>query len=228
MNEILENSVEQKKYRQEILACILDEEAISPYDQVNLDFIKERGDNLDWDAGAEVHLENNMKNAGQGSYIISEGNEKDKFSLGYGDCLGFAMVGKDAEGKEISLMSHKKPENAFGPKKEEFENDLSERINDFLSKVDKDTVDAVIFGGHRGGNKYKESIKTMGAILQERIGFEPTVMTGPNLALSMTDAYLDTKNRRLYIVRGEQDNSRLNEDFLPSQIDEKSKTWFGQ
>ena len=227
MHEIIEQNVEQKKYRQEILACILDENNLSSYDQEYLNIIKEKGDNLDWDAEKEVHHQNNMKNAGQGSYIISECNEKPKYSEGYGDCLGFVLVGKDQEGRELSLMSHKKPENAFGENMENFERDLAERVDEFLKTVDKETVDAIMFGGRRGGVKYKESIKILGGLLQEKLGFEPTVMTGPNLAASMTDVYLDTKNRRLFIARGEQDSGGPNESFLPSEVDEKSKDWFG-
>ena len=227
MNEILEQNKEQKKSQQETLPRILDEKDTSPYDQEYIKIIKEKGDNLDWDAEGDVHKENNMKSSGRGSYIISECNEKPKYSKGYGDCLGFVLVGKDQEGNEVSLMSHKKPENAFGENKENFERDLAERVEEFLKMVDKETVDARIFGGRRGDKKYKESIKTLGSILQEKIGFEPTVMTGPNLAASMTDVYFDTKNRCLLLSRGKQDSSKLDESFLPSEVDEKSKEWFG-
>lgn len=227
MKEIIQSTIESEKHRRPISVGIFDEDNIDAETRKELELVKKNGDELNWDEEEDAHRKNNMKTAGQGSYIISEGNEKSTYSLEYGDCLGFVLVGEDQEGKEISFMAHLKPRNALDENQENFLRDLSERANDFLAKVDQKSIDARIFGGRKGGSEYKKYIKLLGSILQEIVGFEPRVATGPNLVRGMTDVFFDTKNRHLYIKRPDQENSKLNEDYLPSEIEEKSKEWFG-
>ena len=60
---------------------------------------------------------------------------------------------------------------------------------------------------------------------QKVFDFEPVVLTGPKLDGGNTNIYLDTQNRRLYLIRSKQLDQATNESYLPSQIDSKKEDW---
>ena len=215
------------KYAQPIRACILEQYNIDNKTKKIINSIEKNGIDIDYYANEDVYRKNNMKNAGPETYAISEINEKSKSSYSYRNCTGIIVVGKNKKGKEVSFMSHQDPTEFLDKKKEVFINDLSQRIKEILEKTKKDTIDAIIFGGKRADREYQDSIKLLGDTLKKELGFEPTVMTGPNLDYDGTNIFFDTQNRRLYIVRNEQpEEKRSNESYLPSEIDEKKKDWY--
>jgi hypothetical protein len=214
----------EKHFFGKIKACILSEEnLIENKNEITL--IKERGFNLDWDFEEDDYLEHGIKSSGPGTYLISGVDNFDKFSLDYGDCIGAIVVGRNKEGKNVSLMTHQKPENFINKNKEVFLKDLNERLDVFINNIDGD-IDVIIFGGNKGGGDYEESIKLMGSALKKKTSVAPSVITGPNLSASMTDVFFDNTNRRLYLARGEQDSHTLNEDYLADEIGVQKKKWF--
>ncbi len=231
MKEIINPSIEIKKELKPVCSRILEIENIDPETQKIIESIKLSGLNLDWDENEDFFDRNKIKNKGRGTYLISESDSKNKYSQNYDHCTGVILVGTALDGKEICLMSHQNPDNFLEKKKEEFTDDLLLSIDEFIKKVEKNSIDSVIFGGNRGGNVYLNSIKLLASILQSKLGFEPTVMTGPNDILnnskrSSTDIFFDTQKRLLYIIRSAQDNSKFDESYLPSELEEKRKSWF--
>jgi len=229
-----------------IRASIIDKDNIDDFTEVIIKNIKQDGIDIDYSADEMIYKENQMKNAGKRTYVISSCDDRNKFSEGYYNCTGIIIAGKDKNGKEISFMSHQDPVKFLGKVKDKFTEDLSERTEEILKKVNKDSIDAIIFGGKGDfedpfsgiikefdknfdvspikGN-YEDSIKFISNILKEKLGFEPTVMTGPNMLSGPSNFYLDTQKRHLYIIRPYQENNKTNLDYLPSEIDEMSKKW---
>ncbi len=226
-NKPKEESYIERKDLNPIRACILDIENIDPNTLKAINLIEANGVNIDYYGDEKIYYENNMKNAGKRTYVISESNNKDKYSHSYYNCTGIIVVGKNKEGEEISFMSHQDPYEFLFDKKANFINDLSERIEKILQKVEKNDIDAIIFGGNRGDLGYQKSIKLIGNILREKLNFEPTVMTGPNFTNSQTNVFFDTKNRRLYIARDKRGTrSGPNESYLASELKKRSKEWW--
>ncbi|HEV7701855.1 MAG TPA: hypothetical protein VGO63_00190 [Candidatus Paceibacterota bacterium] len=121
------------------------------------------------------------------------------------------------------MMSHEDPQQFLRGNRGKFDLDFREAIREIKSKAKEGSIDALIFGGQEGDEDYIESIKLLGKILEEELNFEPMVVTGPNMRSNEHDGggptkvYLDTQNRRLYIVRPTQ-TSEDNKAFLPSEI----------
>ena len=93
------------------------------------------------------------------------------------------------------------------------------------------SVDVVIAGGRFGGiredYKYQESLGMLSSIVQETLGFEPVVISGPKSG-KKDDVYFDTASRRLYVIRPEGKEIKPvlhNDPFKPSEIEEKKKKW---
>lgn len=218
-----ENITEVKEPFKPIRAVIVDNENIDSLTKNAVREIKKNGTNIDYFTDRD-ELELQDEDDEQETHVISQCDSNDKFSCSYYNCTGAIIIGTDKNGKEISIMSHQDPYTLKSDFKESFKKDLFERIEKLKEESDKKSLDAIIFGGNL--TDYEVSIKTLSEILKEKLDFEPTVMTGPNLVLSNpTDVYLDTQNRRLYIVRPFQNNNKTNHEYAPSQIEEKSKEW---
>lgn len=57
-------------------------------------------------------------------------------------------------------------------------------------------------------------------------GFEPVILTGPSVNLEYaTNVYLDTQNRRLYLIRPEQPEHSTNNSYLPRDFKKNQKNW---
>lgn len=223
--------IEVKKDSKSIMGCIIDSKNVDEISREMIEKIIEDGVFVDYYAEEKIYQENNMKNAGRKTYAISACDEKDKWSTRYYNCTGVIMIGEEKEtGKQVSFMSHQDPDRFLGSKKQKFAEDLEERIREFKSRVKEGTIDAILFGGNAGDYQYQESIKFLGDVVKTQLNFEPRVQTGPNSDWysenGATDIYLDTQNRRLYIVRVFQENDKFNRDYLPSELREKSEEWF--
>lgn len=151
---------------------------------------------------------NRMFNSGKLTYVISECNNKNKYSHKYLNCTGVVVVGVDKEtGKNISLLSHQNPEAFFKNKivKENFTKDLIEDLDNLINKCIPGTIDAVILGGNeeeisdpdfdenfRFGiddveilmrdryDSYQDSIKGLNFLISKKLNFTPTVISGPS------------------------------------------------
>ena len=211
-----------------ILSCIIDSTKVTD-EQIRetLKSIEKNGQYINFFADKDFHEKNNIKNEGETSYFISEANEKDKYSKRYNNCTGVVVVGEEKNSKkQISFLSHQNPRVFLGYGKNKFIKDLKESIKEIKDKTKEGSVAVSVFGGNKGNNQYKESIKLLGEVTTEELNFEPNVVTGPNLKSieGSTRVYFDTQNRRLYIVRPHQE-SEANENYLPSEIKEKSEKW---
>lgn len=227
-----ERQAEQKeKEFKPIHACLVDVHNIDKQTQKTIDRIKKEGIFIDYDGGSYFYAKNNIKNAGIGTYVISQCDDKDKWSTRYWDCTGIVAVAEDKEtGKQISFISHQSPEG-INEEKDKFINDLAESFSDLRDRTQNVNIDVVVFGGHGNLRKYLDSIKSVGAILHEEFNIEPTIMTGPNFHQKLSDplnnpteGYFDTQNRRLYIVRPPQE-SEANENYLPHELDKQRDKW---
>lgn len=176
--------------------------------------------------------QNNMLNAGEHTYVISNCSESSKWSESYWNCTGVAVIGVDKEtGKEISILTHQNPEEFLGKNEKDFESDLSKVITNLLGRTEKGTVDAVVFGGYYGpygesNSEYLKSIKKISKVCASVLGYEPVVLTGPNRDGSYsTNIFLDTQKRRLYIVRPSDTYHSSNQSYNPSDIKKQKKKW---
>ncbi len=196
-----------------IMACIGPVEAFSDNERNEL-FYDAEAEYVNYEGTPERLHELGQKNAGYNSYVISRVGPENKHSGGYLNCTGFAVVGVDREtNQNISILSHEDPASFLVKDKQRFSEDVSSVLGEFMSRVKPDTVDAVIFGGDylsdkaytgTGGTRaddYRASIKQLRKILRPLIHKEPEVVIGPLTEADEVDAALDTKNRRLYLVR---------------------------
>ncbi|MFA6325276.1 MAG: hypothetical protein WCX46_03570 [Candidatus Paceibacterota bacterium] len=219
-----------------IRACLID--STKPLDEITIEAIeriKKDGLFVDYD-GENTFLEkNNLRNAGENSYVISESNEEPKYTERVCNCTVVVGVGEEiGSKKQISFMSHQDPDAFLSDKKENFTTDLIEATQEFKKKVKENSIDILVLGGRTGfWDEYEESIKCVADVFTKEFSLEPTIMTGPNTKMNRaeidfnrdsTGVYLDTQNRRLYILRPSQE-SKVNEDYLPSELENKKKDW---
>lgn len=212
-----------------IIACLCDTKNLDPETSKVLDHIATTGQKIDY-YGDTVDLDvRNIRNAGARTYVISETNTKDKYSEEYANCTGVAFVGTDKDtGEQISFLSHQDPEIFLDLYKKRFKKDLASAIQTHRERSSPGTIDAVIFGGNRSFGdltEYAASIKNLSSICRKELGFDPTVLTGPNIAESgRTSAFLDTQNRRLYVVRPTQRENQTNESYLAEDVKKKIRS----
>ncbi|MDD4995879.1 MAG: hypothetical protein PHW15_00165 [Patescibacteria group bacterium] len=180
-----------------------------------------------------------FKNAGEYSYVISNINNKNKFSECFLNCTGLIVAGFSKKTNEnISFVSHQNPgfflESENNKKK--FSKDLRQRLLKLKDKSLDKTIDAVIVGGNyfsqqgkvnEFGEDYFASIKLLSEEVLKILGFEPVVIIGPKIIdrnHGDEDIFYDNKNRQLYIVRLSVDNKTA-KSFIPSDLEEQSKNW---
>lgn len=169
-------------------------------------------------------------------YAFSDISGEDKFSKKYLNCLGEIFIGTDTKTQEtVSCLTHHVPLSQMKSHEKEFLHLFQKRIHDFLSRIDPDSVDVILFGGNyfpKKGSLYKnfqedyiQSIHTVSDMIALQLGKPPTVITGPNLIGNETNVYFDTSERRLYMQRFEQPLSISNAPYHPYQIDEMRHRW---
>jgi len=210
-----------------IRASIIDRWNMNLFSEKMIKSITKNATHVNWFGTREFLAENNILQRENSAYVISSCDEKDKYSTGYFNCTGIVVVGKDLHSeKQLSIMTH-----WDSREKEEFGDDLSKAIDNILSKTQEGSINSIVFGGHTNNleTNYKPQVTFIESVFVKKNQKEPTVMTGPAESINNnakgTAGYFDTQNRRLYIVREEQDNYSLNENYLPHEIDKQNKKW---
>ncbi|MFZ2975342.1 MAG: hypothetical protein WA055_01785 [Candidatus Moraniibacteriota bacterium] len=167
------------------------------------------------------------------SYVISEINNFDKISKGFVNCTGVIIAGKDKEtGEDISILSHQYPKYFLSDeiKKKKFLDDLNEKIYEIKERSERNSIDAVIFGGNYIKDKedhkknYLNSISLLSKEISTILGFEPVVISGPKTGPAEEHIYYINDDRKLYLFKTEVDN-KSSEPFLPSDIKKQEEKW---
>jgi len=186
----------------------------------------------------------NKKKGNYWWYIISKIDNQDKKSLGYKNCNGICMVGKNIKtGKNISVLTHQNPialfkiENQgvwFTKIGENFKQDLSKTIKSFIKETEEGSRDFVIFWGNyfnrtspKSDNNniwehayfYKQSIKSLVNLIQEDSWVSPEIITWPNRYTWGTWVLFDNEERRLYQLRHSGSYNGSNENIDIKDMD---------
>lgn len=182
--------------------------------------------NVDYYAHPADLVDKEYKNSGEGSYVISTVDSKDKMSVSYANCTGVLVSGQDKEtGENISFLSHQDPWFFVRNKEktDKFTADLRGRLEELKSRSAPGTIDARILGGNyiarNQGSKedYVKSIEILSDELTKTLGFEPTVISGPKLQGGQDDVFFDNKNKRLYISRPKVGDAST-EPYKPKKV----------
>ncbi|MFA5831637.1 MAG: hypothetical protein WC878_07475 [Candidatus Paceibacterota bacterium] len=179
----------------------------------------------------------NIKNAGIGTYAVSPVNEQNKFSRGYCECTGIVVSGIDKEtGKNISFLSHQDPNELLTGHPEKFSADVHSRLLEIKNRCKEGTIDAVIAGGNyitKKGNKgalkstrenYGDVIPALSEEVRSVLGFDPAVVVGPKNVPGDDHLYFDNDNRRLYVFRPETGDVST-ESYMPKDFEKQEKKW---
>jgi len=133
-----------------------------------------------------------------------------------------------------------------------FKNQLISSIEEMKSRCVPNSLDFVVFGGikeeisdkepdenFRMGiddpakfmkgpyDDYVRSIRFLNYIISQKTGFSPVVMLDPNENFKTDEyslnVYFDNENRRLYMIRPEQDKDIKNEPYMASEAENQIK-----
>ena len=221
--------IEKIEHSNKIMGVVVDIENIDPETKIQIEEIKKDGQEI-------------REYRSHSDYIMEEPNSSSKYSERYHTCIGLAIVGTDlVTGKKISILTHHDPVN-FNPdllernKGKIFVQKMNKNIQEIKKQCIPGSIDAVIFGGNRNyvssilsfsKADYKKSITELGKMCAENLGFEPTVITGPNMSEDLnnngTNIYLNTQKCRLYIVRANQEDTKTNNSFAPPDVSKQIK-----
>ena len=191
-----------------IMGGIYDRETLDDKTKEYFKDFEKNADFVNFKYDADDISNNKMFNSGKLTYVISQCNNKNKYSHEYLNCTGVIVVGVDKKtGENISLLSHQNPEAFLKDEtvKENFIKDLNENLDTLISNCVPGTIDAVILGGNeeeisdpafdenfRFGiddievlmrekyDIYEDSIKRLNFLLSKKLNFTPTVISGPN------------------------------------------------
>lgn len=162
-------------------------------------------------------------------------NELDKYSLQYKNCVGMIFIGTSKQsGKEISFVTHVSASDSDydewqRERIKKFDEALNSGIQELKIASADNTIDAVMFGGSSLDQAYKSVIDRYSKMVHEELGFEPVVLTGPggyygyhgeedfNIHCS-TDVYLNTQERKMYILRREVPDEKMDKPYYASQV----------
>lgn len=111
-----------------------------------------------------------------------------------------------------------------------FKRDLDLSLEEIKERCIEGTIDSVIFGGNyledpRSQKNYVESVKLVTKVVENVLGFEPLVMTGPKDNIEKDNVFYNNDNRQLYIIRDNSDGDFSVKSFYPSEINEQYKKW---
>jgi hypothetical protein len=170
--------------------------------------------------------------AGPNAYVISEVNERSKLSKDYANCTALVVTGiaKDT-GENIGFMTHQQPILVLRKFREQFTDDVSERIRELKERSETGTIDAVMAGGMYWGRPVDEKeyipiTQLVSEIVQRELGFEPYVITGPKTQAGGDSIFYDAQHRRIYIIRPKESiGSTANTGYYPRDIDTEKKKW---
>jgi hypothetical protein len=195
--------------------------------------------NIDYYGDPAKLAENQHKNAGYNSYVISAIDSLDKISKSYMNCTGLIVTGQDRKtGEDVSFLSHQDPKYFLKNRDSinQFSTDLSQRIKELKDRCIEGTIDAAVFGGNYFqsssflrqnpyAKKYIESVKLIAGEVTRILGFEPAVITGPKLTEGSDDIFYNNKERHLHIIRPEA-GSPSSDSYAPGDIDNQKKKWY--
>jgi len=210
-----------------IIACVGTKEQIETFGNSEEELLRKKefeemvknAEDIDWyEKNTAKIYERGFLTAGEKTYVISSLDENPKKSNRLEDCSSVIITGQHKKtGKNTSFVSHQNPlkfvrDSIFKPM---FVKDLKTRLAETKEQCIPGTVDAVIFGGtyeldddydNMQGfrDDYRRSIALLSEEIKKVFGFEPSVITGPKSA-GAEDFIYDTKNRRLYIERPEEE-----------------------
>ncbi|MEI8062218.1 MAG: hypothetical protein WCG97_02885 [bacterium] len=159
-------------------------------------------------ANKEAMTTSNLKNAGEGTYVISSIDDGSKFAQGYYDCTGIIATGiEKGTGRNISLLTHQDPERFLTDKFPDFFNDLGRSLRELKERCEESTIDAVIVGGDASNDhartQYDAGISFLDQIIEKELGFRPEKVIGPKSEkeTGSDDVFFDTEHKRLYFFR---------------------------
>ena len=192
----------------------------------NVELLKKYSEDIHWQSNPVYYREHHIKSNQNGTYVISEASEKNKYSEGYLNCTGLIMIGVDKEtGDNISVVTHQQSDSTTLADAEKFIRDLATTVKDFVQQCKPKTIDALIVGGNDNDKnnltEYRESAQDIINIASPFLGFAPRMATGPKITNGKydTNIYLDTENRRLHLFMPTQENARVYEDFALENIE---------
>ncbi|MDQ5893027.1 MAG: hypothetical protein QG640_37 [Patescibacteria group bacterium] len=141
-----------------------------------------------------------------GSFLISEANPNDKLSESYFGCVGLVVIGKMIDRDEnISIIVHIP---VYQTDDNKFIESLIDRLSELGNKVELGTIDAIVFGGKIRGNDpklitdYEKGMLEISTIVEEKFSIKPRIAANPkNEQIISDDVYLDTHQRRLYLMQ---------------------------
>ncbi len=194
---------------------------------------------VDFEGGDLTALEEKgFKLAGPHSFLISPSRENNWCSDHYFNCTGVVAIGRSKKtGKEISFLSHQDPRYFIDGNYEEsqiFKQALQDSLEELKHECEEGTIEVSLVGGNFNSTAtaadyrhehYRQSIEILREIVQESMGFDPTVLTGPNNRIgSGTDIVVKTQNRKVSILRNEQP-SAFDLPYQANEFDTVAKTW---
>jgi hypothetical protein len=180
-----------------------------------------------------------FKHNGMESYLISPVDERDWFSDQYANCTAMIAIGRDEKtGKEISFLSHQDPRyfvDGDDEGMEKFASDMIASLQELRDRSEQDTVEVSLAGGNFDTtfpesenyhhDYYQKSIKKLRQLVQESLGFDPKVLTGPNNHVgSETIIAVDTQNRTVWIERPEQP-AEFDKPYQANELDQALLSW---
>lgn len=144
--------------------------------------------------------------------------------------------------KKLSVRNEAGEKMAYNDIVSQYDEAFRKQLQEFSKVVDKESVDVIVFGGETYGRKglfedsswkeYESAVTHQSQLIKEELGSEPTIIAGPQDGPTFrgygetgTDVYLDTQNRRLYIVRSMQENAKRNENYRPGDLKKQKKIW---
>lgn len=136
--------------------------------------------------------------------------------------------------------------------KSSLKNDINKSLDELISRSIPGSIDAVLIGRQKESfsydvpeenfrygidsideymkgpyDDYIKSIKFIGHTISQKLGFSPVVMTGPNdnfrTKEHSLDVYFDNENRRVYMLRPEQNKSIKNEPFVAPEVEDQTE-----
>ncbi len=163
-------------------------------------------------------------------YVISDLNNRDKFSGNYYNCVGTVIAGRDkTTGKDISILCHENSlltDRELASIRDKFCADLTESIRDIKNRCEDGTIDVVLFGGNYfnslpNEDHYPKIITLLNSLVHKELGFDATVVSAPKPDWNGSDqAYYENGTRKLYIMKPKS----LNEGAFPaSKVQEHLK-----
>ena len=219
-----------------LMASIVDLQDVDDFTQEQMSEIEQDGTNVEYAEYNSNHKSNNMVYLGKALdnvAVISDIDEKNKFSTGFYNCTGVAGVGVDAvTGKELSFLTHQDPgyflKGDFN--KANFISGVADKLEELRQKSIPGSVDIVLFGGRsvedgvEESAEYHDSIELVAQEIEKTFGFQPVVFQPKSIIYGVTNVYLDTAKRHMYLLQIE-DEERDGTAFNAQDLSKREEEW---